>query len=153
MEALAPTELRRSSISHWRRCALALAVLTLLFAALVLAQFLQFTRPAGSLPSFAAFQGDALPYAVLLPAQLAIVLMMAGTTISVTEGRVAPRYARGRRLRLFGALYFAGSLSRVLIGLTVPDAPPWFDAWIPAVFHFVLAGFVLVLAAFHLRRF
>lgn len=152
MEALTRTDWHRLSVSQARRCALVLAVLTLVFAARVLAQFLQFVHPAGALPSFAAFNGGPLPYAWLLPVQLAIVLLMAGTTISVAEGRIAPRRTRGRQLLAFGTLYCAATLARLFVGFIVVGAPPWFQAWLPATFHFVLAGFVLVLAAFHLRQ-
>lgn len=152
MEALTRTDWHRLTVSQARRCALVLAVLTLVFAARVLAQFLHFVHPTGSLPSFADFHGSAVPYAWLLPVQLAVVLVMAGITIAVAEGRVAPRPARGRQLFAFGTLYCAVTLSRLVVGFAVAGAPPWFQAWLPAAFHFVLAGFVLALAAFHLRR-
>lgn len=152
MEALTRTDWHRLTVAQARRCALILAVLTLVFAARVLAQFLQFVHPAGALPSFAAFHGSAVPYAWLLPLQLAVVLVMAGITISVAEGRIAPQPLRGRQLLALGGLYCAGTLSRLLVGFTVAGAPTWFQAWLPAAFHFVPAGFVLVLAAFHLRR-
>lgn len=152
MEALTRTDWHRLTVSQARRCALALAVLTLVFAARVLAQFLQFVRPAGALPSFAAFHDSPVPYAWLLPLQIAVVFVMAGITISVAEGRIAPQRARGRQLCAVGALYCTAVCSRLLVGATVSGASPWFQAWLPAAFHFVLAGFVLVLAAFHLRR-
>ena len=55
----------------------------------------------------------------------------------------------GRILAWIGGIYMAGSLARLAVGLAVTDAPPWFTAWISAVFHVVLAGFVLTLAAYH----
>ncbi|HMM77916.1 MAG TPA: hypothetical protein PJ986_19615 [Gammaproteobacteria bacterium] len=152
MEALTRTDWHRLNVSQARRCALVLAVLTLVFAARVLAQFLQFVHPAGALPPFADFRDSPVPYAYLLPLQLAIVLLMAGTTIAVADGRIAPRRTRGRQLLACGALYCAATLSRLFVGFAVIGAPPWFHAWLPATFHFVLAGFVLTLAAFHLRR-
>jgi uncharacterized membrane protein len=41
---------------------------------------------------------------------------------------------------------------RIVVGLALPDAPPWFRTWIPALFHLVLAGFVLVLALYSRRQ-
>ena len=40
----------------------------------------------------------------------------------------------------------AGSLLRIAVGIAVPAAPAWFSTWIPALFHLVLAGYVLTLA-------
>ena len=152
MDALTRTDWHRLTVSEARRCALVLAVLALVFAARVFAQFLQFVRPAGALPSFAAFHGSPVPYTWLLPLQVAVVFVMAGVTISVAEGRTAPQRARGRQLFACGVLYCAEIFSRLLVGFTVTGASSWFHAWLPAAFHFVLAGFVLVLATFHLRR-
>ena len=45
-----------------------------------------------------------------------------------------------------GGIYMAGSLLRIAVGLAVPGAPAWFSTWIPALFHVVLAGYVLTLA-------
>lgn len=52
----------------------------------------------------------------------------------------------GRVLLWIGGLYMAGSLLRIAVGLVVPGAPAWFSTWIPALFHVVLAGYVLTLA-------
>ena len=55
----------------------------------------------------------------------------------------------GPVLLWFGIVYMAGSVVRIIVGLAVPAAPAWFSAWIPALFHVVLAGYVLALARFH----
>jgi uncharacterized membrane protein len=52
----------------------------------------------------------------------------------------------------FGSVYLAGSIVRIVVGLALPDSPPWFRTWIPALFHLVLAGFVLVLALYSRRQ-
>ncbi|MEA3192186.1 MAG: hypothetical protein QOD26_519 [Betaproteobacteria bacterium] len=52
----------------------------------------------------------------------------------------------GRVLLWIGSLYMAGSLLRIAVGLAVPGVPAWFSAWIPALFHLVLASYVLALA-------
>lgn len=60
------------------------------------------------------------------------------------------RHPRGGRILLWlGRFYMAGSLARIAIGIAVPGAPAWFSTWIPALFHVVLAAYVLVLARFH----
>ena len=123
--------------------------LSFLFALRVLAQALQRWLPQSFLPSFGRFQGSNLPYPVLLSAQILILAAMLRCSWK------APRRAltAGRRLNktLFccGAIYMSGSVARIAIGLTISIAPPWFSAWISAVFHLVLAGFVLTLAWTH----
>ena len=42
-------------------------------------------------------------------------------------------------------------LFRLIGGLTFLRDVPWFQAILPTIFHLVLAGFLLVLADFHLR--
>lgn len=58
----------------------------------------------------------------------------------------------GRMLLWLGGFYMAGSLARIVVGLAVPAAHPWFSTWIPAAFHVVLAGYVLALASAGGRR-
>jgi hypothetical protein len=53
---------------------------------------------------------------------------------------------RGRVLLWIGGIYMVGSLLRIAVGLAVPGASAWFSTWIPALFHVVLAGYVLALA-------
>jgi hypothetical protein len=50
-----------------------------------------------------------------------------------------------------GGIYMAVAVIRIVIGLGFSGAPSWFTAWIPAIFHVVLAAFVLTLAAYHFR--
>lgn len=131
--------------------AVLMADFTGLFAGRVMAQAIQFVHPVDVLPPFSAFQGSALPYAVLLPAQLIILGAMVACTLAVGTGSHVATPARGRFLAWFGALYLAGSVLRLGIGVLAPGAAPWFRAWISGVFHLVLANFVLVLADCHRR--
>ena len=124
--------------------------LTLLFAARVAGQVLQEWRPQAFLPPADAFQGSNLPYGLLLSVQLAILGAMA--YVSARAGRMAPRRRLVKWLAAAGALYMAAALGRIGVGLLVADAPAWFRAWIPAAFHGVLAGFVLAVSVYHLRK-
>ena len=56
------------------------------------------------------------------------------------------RPAGGRVLFWIGVIYMSVSLARIAVGLVVPGAPAWFSTWIPAVFHVVLAAYVLALS-------
>ena len=132
-----------------RRYAWGLGVLTALFALRVAGQALQRWMPIDSLPGFGEFQGSGLPYWLLLAVQIFILALMASIAHDVAAGtrRRNPRAARV--LGCLGAIYMAGSVGRIAIGVALPDAPPWFTAWIPALFHVILAAFVLTLAAYH----
>ncbi|MBX9605761.1 MAG: hypothetical protein K2Y51_06030 [Gammaproteobacteria bacterium] len=144
--SLAPSAGRRA-----RPHAVLLAACTVLFGLRVFAQAVQYVQPSPYLPPFEAFQGSALPYALLLPAQVLILSVMIRATVSVAQARQGPRPARGRLLARLGALYLAAALLRIALGLALPELGAWFRAWIPAVLHVVLAAFVLLLADRHLR--
>jgi chromate transport protein ChrA len=124
-------------------------MLTFLFAARVAAQALQRWLPVPFLPPFGAFQGSALPYAILLPAQLAILALMSRIVWRTHKSALRRRPRASRILAILGCIYFAAMLARLLIGLIVPGAPVWFRTPISALFHLVLATFVVVLAAYH----
>lgn len=125
--------------------------LTTLFALRVAGQAIQHWEPLAFLPDFARFQGSNLPYGVLLASQLLILLAMLWTAQRVGRGRMQAQAGVGRVLLWLGGFYLAGSVLRIVLGVTMSDAPDWFTHWIPAIFHLVLAGFVLTMAAFHLQ--
>ena len=118
--------------------AVLLWLLTFLFSLRVAGQAVQRWAPQSWLPPFDAFQGSNLPYGFLLLAQLAILAAMIFCNIRRPRG--------GPVLLWFGAIYMTGSVLRIVVGLALPSAPAWFSTWIPAVFHLVLAGYVLGLA-------
>jgi hypothetical protein len=126
-----------------------MGLLTLLFAARVAGQAVQRWLPQPLLPPFAAFQGSGLPYWALLGAQLLILWLMVATAVRAHRATLVANPRTGRALAWIGWLYMTGSLLRIAVGVLVPVAPGWFKAWIPGFFHLVLAGFVLVLAAYH----
>ena len=125
--------------------------LSSLFALRVLGQAVQRWAPQDFLPAFGAFQGSDLPYWLLLSAQLVIFAAMAFASWRVQSGRLVLGGRAGKALAWAGGVYMAVALARVLVGLTLPAAPDWFRTWIPAMFHIVLAAFVLTLALYHRR--
>ena len=125
--------------------------LIFLFALRVAGQAMQRWLPQTYLPPFNAFQGSSLPYWLLLSVQLVILATMSTCTYRIHLGMLQPSFNVGRTLAWTGGLYMTGSLIRIVVGLTMPGAPAWFSTWIPAVFHVVLAGFVLAMARHHLR--
>jgi len=126
-------------------------LLTSLFTVRVLGQAVQHWAPQPFLPPFSQFQGSSLPYGLLLSVQLVILALMGFVSWRVQTGKFVPSLRAGMVLEWLGGIYMAGSLTRIAVGLAVPAAPDWFRTWIPAIFHIVLAGFVLTLAAHHLR--
>jgi hypothetical protein len=125
--------------------------LTFLFAGRVAGQALQRWSPQSLLPPFHDFQGSHLPYPVLLAAQLLILAGMLRCSWQAQRGTLSAGARVATALLWCGSLYMAASLARLGVGLGLQAAPPWFRAWISGVFHLVLAGFVLALAAFHRR--
>lgn len=128
-------------------------VLTVLFMVRVLGQALQQWAPLPLLPSFEEFQGSNLPYELLLVLQLFILAVMVRTAWRIQHLALPPNRSAGRLLWWLGGIYMAGSVARIAIGLLMPGAHSWFEAWIPAFFHLVLAAFVLLVACYHLFTF
>ncbi len=133
------------------RYSIFLYLLASLFLMRLAGQAVQYWFPLGFLPAFGDFQGSSLPYVLLLPIQLLILVFMYWTAWRLGRGKLLPNGRVGRWLIALGVIYMAGSVTRIIIGMTVADAAAWFTSWIPAVFHVVLAVFVLTLAIFHLR--
>lgn len=127
-------------------------LLSALFAARVLGQALQRWQPQSFLPPAEAFQGSSLPYGLLLAAQLVILAAMVYFTWRMQRRTLSPRRGIGIPLAWVGTLYMTGALGRIAVGLAFPGAHSWFRAWIPAFFHLVLAGFVLTVSIYHLRK-
>lgn len=116
--------------------------LTALFLLRILAQPLADRIPA--LPPFDAWQGSRLPYPLLLASQLLILALMVWGNLRAPALRAQPRLARA--LTIVGAAYFAAMIVRLGVGLVWDDAPVWFQRPLPALFHLVLASWVLLLA-------
>lgn len=125
--------------------------LSALFGARVAGQAVQRWAAQPFLPPFEAWQGSRLPYGALLASQLVILGVMLYLSWRIQEARLAPSRRAGRVLVWLGGAYMAVALARIAIGLVLPEAPVWFRSWISGAFHVVLAGFVLVVAAYHLR--
>jgi hypothetical protein len=126
--------------------------LAIIFALRVAGQALQYWAPQSFLPPFESFQGSRLPYWALLSTQVLILAAMLRASWLIRVGRMIPNLRTGTVLAWCGSLYLAGSMARIVVGLMIQQAPPWFKAWTPAAFHLVLAGFVLTLSSYHRRR-
>ena len=124
-------------------------LLTATFAARVAGQAIQIVWPQPFLPAFGSFQGSRLPYWALLSVQLAILTAMIRFDFRIQAGTLIATRRAARVLGVLGGAYLAASIGRIVIGLVVPQAPPWFSTWIPALFHLALALWVLLVAGYH----
>ena len=128
------------------RDSLTLVLLGLAFVGRVAAQLVQYRYDVTWLPAFDSWQSGALPYGVLVAAQLMIIAIQ--TCVLVALHRSVPLFTRRGALVVatVGAVYAAGMMFRLGAGLTFWADNSWFEAWLPTVFHLVLAAFLLVVA-------
>lgn len=100
------------------------------------------------LPPWPEWYSGLLPYPLLLPAQLLLLMWM--TVISCDNTRAAGRFyvesARvRRRLRWVAALYAAVMAVRYVVTMVLAPEMRWLHGTIPIAFHWVLAGYIAAL--------
>ena len=128
------------------RDSLTLVLPGLAFVGRVAAQLVQYRYDVTWLPAFDSWQSGVLPYGVLIAAQLMIIAVQVGVILAVHRG-VPLLTKRGIVIvTVLGAIYAAGMMFRLVAGLTFWADRSWFEAWLPTVFHLVLAAFLLVVA-------
>jgi hypothetical protein len=120
-----------------------------LFAARVIGQLETLLLQPQWLPDMDAWYSGLLPYPLLLPAQIAILMLMAAVAWNrrVRSGCFARANPRGAgALRIFAGIYLV--VMAVRLGVTLIDngAEFWREGAIPVAFHWVLALFILVSA-------
>ena len=129
--------------------------LTALFVLRVLAQAVQWMGPVPFLPSFDAWQGSAMPYPLLLTTQVAIIALLARVLFLVRVDAVRPASWKHNACPtpcfILGGAYFAVMAIRLVAGLTFLTDVEWFARSLPALFHVVLATFVLLLGHYLYR--
>ena len=130
---------------------LALWALLTLFALRVAGQFLVAFFGVTWLPPMARWYSGLMPYAYLLPSQIAILALMAKICADFTRARgffVQPRRFFAGPWLWFGSIYLGVMLARLPLQLFLkPDGP-----LIPVFFHWVLAAFVILVGVWHRRR-
>lgn len=143
------------------RCAAASLALGVAFLARVAGQAVQRWWDLGFLPSQDAWQGSSLPFPALFAAQVVILMIIATATLRMRAGRNLFGQRWVRPVAWFGLLYFTVMAARLVIGLLggaglLGDdsfaAGKWFTAYLPTSFHLVLAGEVMLFAAYQRRR-
>ena len=131
---------------------LATAGLSVAFLARVVSQAVQKWAPVSFLPPFDDFQGSGLPYAALLSAQIAILVLLVVVVVRMHRGKslISPRLILP--VTVVGGVYFAVMAVRLVLGLSVLSHSGWFSTWIPTVFHLVLASLLMLIAAYQRAR-
>jgi hypothetical protein len=130
-----------------REAALLLWSCVALFAARVIGQLETMLIAPQWLPDMDAWFSGLLPYPLLLPAQIAILMVMAvvawnGRIRSGAFAAAHPRIAAG--LRRFAYGYFVVMAVRLAVNVAANGADFWRAGAIPVAFHWVLALFLLV---------
>jgi uncharacterized membrane protein YozB (DUF420 family) len=132
-----------------REVALLLWSCIALFAARVIGQFEALVAAPPWLPDMEAWYSGVLPYYLLLPVQIALLMIMAVVAWNrrVRTGRFALAHPRlARVLRSLAVLYFVVMAVRLGFAVHQNGADYWGKGAIPVAFHWVLALFMLVSA-------
>jgi hypothetical protein len=135
-----------------RKFAAVLALLAAAFLLRVLGQLLVLWQAPSWLPPMEQWYSGLLPYPLLLPCQLLILVLQAVVFRDLRRGRgwFAERRPRlGRGLRRFAWIYAGAMLLRYVIVMTRFPGRHWLDGTIPIVFHWVLACWLWVLSRYH----
>jgi hypothetical protein len=122
---------------------------------LLLALFLFFARVIGQvqvlllepdwLPPMVAWYSGLLPYPVLLPMQILLLMFMTLVASDHVRGRGffwPSRNPVRLGLRAFAAIYASAMAIRLIVAMTVAPHELLASGVIPVVFHWVLAGFI-----------
>lgn len=125
-----------------------LALLQALFLGRVLGQVLVVLIAPAWLPAAEYWYSGLLPYPLLLPAQILLLMLMTLVTYDAfrEQGPFHPRReAARRRLRVVACAYMAVMAARYVATMIWMPELRWFGHAIPIAFHFVLATYLLVL--------
>ena len=136
-----------------RRYGLILSVLAFLFFLRVLGQALVAFFDVRWLPAMAEWYSGLLPYPLLLPSQLLILVVQAKVSGDLLRGhgsltRQRPRV--GQVLRWFSVLYFAAMALRYALTMAWYPERRWLGTGtIPIMFHWVQAAYLYILGRYY----
>lgn len=126
-----------------------------LFCLRVIGQLVAVLFEPPFLPPMAEWYSGLVPYPILLPIQIAIIIIFVVTCVHVGRGSgffAASRPMFRRGVLYFGVLYLAAMGVRYVIRMAVYPDERWLGGTIPIFFHWVLAGFIILFAVHHRRR-
>jgi len=134
---------RAKKYSYW------LLAFLCLFVFRVLAQLIQAIRPVAILPAFDSGQIGALSYQLLLASQIAIIILLGSIFWQFRAGKVTPGPRLGMICLSVGVVYFSVMLFRLIAGYSFANEHAWLGVHSPAIFHLILASFLLGVGLFH----
>jgi hypothetical protein len=111
-----------------------------LFFTRVVAQVEVLLLAPNYLPDMAAWYSGILPYPLLLPMQI---LLLMGMSVLVAHARSAKPLRHGYLWRTLAVLYFAVMAVRLVICVAIHGSEFYLHGAIPIAFHWVLALFAL----------
>lgn len=121
-----------------------------LFVLRVAGQVLVAIRPRTWLPPM--WQWNLIPYPILLPIQLVLIIAMAWIDMAFTSASGIARsenVAAGHFLLVFSLVYALAMAIRYGVRMRRRPDQRWFGGTIPIVFHFVLASYLHTLGLFY----
>jgi hypothetical protein len=138
-----------------RRYPMLLATCTVLFVLRVAGQILVSFHEVSFLPPFAEWYSGLMPYWMLLPVQLVMIVGMVWIVRDFVCGRgffvaLAPR--TGMILMVLGSIYAASMVVRYVATMWLHPELRWFTGTIPIWFHLVLATFIFTLGHYQVWR-
>ena len=137
-----------------RRYSLLLGALAFAFLLRVAGQVLVAFFRVDFLPPMPAWYSGLIPYPLLLPMQVLILIVQAKVSWELwrSSGFFAVRRpAAGRFLCWFSYIYFAVMVLRYILTMSFYAERRWLGGTIPIFFHWVLAAYLFVLGRF-MRR-
>lgn len=121
-----------------------------LFLLRVIGQLLVLIARPSWLPPMKDWYSGLIPYRILLPIQLAILVLMFWIALGVSRETgwfSGDRHAAGVGLLCFSLLYAVAMAVRLVIRIRRHPDLRWYEGGtIPTIFHFVLAGFLFLVA-------
>jgi putative CocE/NonD family hydrolase len=125
-----------------------------LFVLRVLAQALIAAGHGSFLPPWEEWFSGLVPYPQLLASQVLILLGYGKVCLDFTQRRgffATPRRWMGTLFLAVGSLYFSTMVIRYVIRMALYPLERWTGGAIPIFFHWVLAGFLLIVGTYHRR--
>lgn len=136
-----------------RRYGILLSFFTFLFVLRVLGQVLVAFFGIDFLPAMEHWYSGLLPYPILLPIQIVMIIVMVRIIGDVTRGsRIfsIPKRRIGIFLKWFSSLYFLSMVVRYMYTMARHPELRWFGHTIPIWFHMVLAAFLYTYSHYHI---
>ncbi|HEX6961245.1 MAG TPA: hypothetical protein VF175_05215 [Lacipirellula sp.] len=137
------------------RYSIILAVLAAAFLLRVAGQALVAVGGVKFLPPMEQWYSGLIPYPVLLPVQLVILLTQAKISRDIARGAGFFAHCRpwgGKLLERFSIIYFAAMVLRYVATMYLYPERRWFSGTIPIFFHWVLAAYLFVLSRYQLSE-